>query len=390
MRLVMKASAVLVLCAFLPACLAAAPVTQPDDGSACFPRPADGREPRRIVFICENSGAAFNCWDLVCQQLGAKLNSLVDDQSFDLLFPQPQGPDVFSTSLVPASVANKQKAQQWIEDHADRPGTYGVIAAIEAAFALKPDEIYLLDNGDYGDNAAVIRRIDFLNKSRAVRINTTAMIGDEKDTSWTATLRTIARQNGGVYTPVKFNASVAGIGGSIFALAPQQARADRIVFLCDASGSMLNKYVTLRSQLSKAVAGLQPSQSFNLIFMGEADCTKLAAQPLKATVENKQAADSFLEDKVTPRGETNPIPALEAAFAQKPQVIFLLTDGDFPDNQAVMKRIAELDANHQVQINTIAFLSEADTDTDFLKLLQQIARENGGIYKHIDESKLGN
>lgn len=382
----MKASLALLLCAFFPACLYAVPTTQPDDGSAYFPRLADGREPRRIVFVCENSGAMVQSWALVSQQLEAKLNSLVGAQSFDVLFPQPQGPDAFSASLAPASERNKQKAQEWIEDHVDRPGTFGMIAAVETAFALKPDMIYLLDNGDYGDNAAVIRRIDFLNKSRAVRINTTAMMGDEKQTK---TFQTIARQNGGVYTPVKFNADVAGIGGSFFALAPQQGQPDRIIFLCDNSGSILNKYATLRRQLSKAVAGLQRAQSFNLIFMGEADCTKFSPEPVKATAEDKQAADTFLEDKVTPRGETNPILALETAFAQKPQMIFLLTDGDFPDNQAVMKRVTELNARHQIRINTVAFVSEADTDTDFVKLLQQIARENGGIYKHVNESKAG-
>lgn len=376
------------LCTIVSACIAAGPATKPDDGSRLFPRAADGREVRRIVFICETSGTTSECWVLVRQQLEAKLNSLVGAQSFDVLFPQPQGPDEFSAGLVPASDGNQRKAQGWIEDHADRPGTYGMIDALEAAFRLKPDLIYLLDNGDYGDNAAVIRRIDFLNKSRSVRINTTALIGDEKNTSWTETLQTIARQNGGAYTPIKINADAVGIGGSFFVLAPQQAHAERIVFLCDASGSMLNKFATLREQLTKAVAGLGPNQSFNLIFMTEADCNKMAAQPVKATADNKQAAETFMEDKVTPRGETNPNPAIDAAFAENPQVLFLLTDGDFPDNLAMQKRIAALNANHQVQINTIAFVSEADSDTDFMKLLQSIAHQNGGHYQHVDEEKI--
>jgi hypothetical protein len=41
-----------------------------------------------------------------------------------------------------------------------------------------------------------------------------------------------------------------------------------------------------------------------------------------------------------------------------------------------------------VKVNTIAFVSEADTDTAFMKLLEQIAKENGGVYKHVKESDL--
>jgi hypothetical protein len=33
-------------------------------------------------------------------------------------------------------------------------------------------------------------------------------------------------------------------------------------------------------------------------------------------------------------------------------------------------------------------VSEADTDTDFMKLLKQIADENGGTYKYVKESDL--
>jgi hypothetical protein len=182
--------------------------------------------------------------------------------------------------------------------------------------------------------------------------------------------------------------SPAGIGGSIFVLPPTQSKAGRLVFLCDASGSMLNKYATLHRQLSKAVGGLQASQAFNLIFMREADSLSLAPVMVKATPENKLAAEDFLTNKVSPRGETNPIPAIEAAFAQHPHVIFLLTDGDFPDNLAVVKRIASLNARHHVHVNTIAFVSDADTDTDFLTVLQRVAADNGGEYLKVNEKDL--
>jgi hypothetical protein len=165
--------------------------------------------------------------------------------------------------------------------------------------------------------------------------------------------------------------------------------AKKIAFVCDASGSMLNKFSTLRRELSNTVQGLRPIQSFNIIFFQEQSKSALSDSSLvMATPENKLKATNYLEDKVTPRGETNPIPGLELAFQQKPELIYLLTDGDFPDNAAVLKRIQELNKDHKVKINTIAFVGEADTDTDFQKLLDKIAKDNGGVYKFVKESDL--
>lgn len=165
--------------------------------------------------------------------------------------------------------------------------------------------------------------------------------------------------------------------------------AKRIAFVCDASGSMLNKFSTLRRELSNTVQGLRVIQAFNIIFFQEQSCTALDNNQLvMATPENKLKATNYLEDKVTPRGETNPIPGIELAFKQHPDLIYILTDGDFPDNKAVLKRITELNRDHKVKINTIAFVGEADTDTEFMKLLTQIAKENGGVYKFVKESDL--
>jgi hypothetical protein len=165
--------------------------------------------------------------------------------------------------------------------------------------------------------------------------------------------------------------------------------AKKIAFVCDASGSMLNKFSTLRRELSNTVQGLRAIQSFSIVFFQEQTFKALDENTLiMATPENKLKATSFLEDKIVPRGETNPIPGLEIAFKQKPELVYILTDGDFPDNAGVLKKIRELNRDHKVKVNTIAFVGEGDTDTDFMKLLKQIADENGGTYKHVKESDL--
>ena len=178
-----------------------------------------------------------------------------------------------------------------------------------------------------------------------------------------------------------------GIGPKNPVFVPPGA-ARKIAFVCDASGSMLNKFGTLRRELSKTVQGLRPIQSFNIIFFQEQNCASFADTLVMATPENKLKADTFLEDKITPRGETNPIPAIEKAFQLKPELIYLLTDGDFPDNDAVLKKIRNLEREFKIKINTIAFVSDADMDTAFMKILETIASETGGVYKHVAEDKL--
>ena len=90
----------------------------------------------------------------------------------------------------------------------------------------------------------------------------------------------------------------------------------------------------------------------------------------------------------TTAGQTDPIPALELAFKQKPQLIFLLTDGDFPDNNAVLSRCRELNKDHTVKINTIAFVGDSDNDVEFMKVLTDIAKENGGLFKKVSQDEV--
>jgi hypothetical protein len=174
-----------------------------------------------------------------------------------------------------------------------------------------------------------------------------------------------------------------GGGGDKGAMFPKSS-ARRIVFVCDASGSMLQKFDVLKRELSRGVHRLDPTQSFNLIFFQEENCVRLAAAMVPATPDAKNKVDRFL-DTIIPRAETNPIPALDAAFALKPELIFLLTDGDFPDNQAVLDYVARHDANRKLRINPLAFVNEKDKDTDFTAVLMEIAKRSGGTYRFLRE-----
>ena len=175
-----------------------------------------------------------------------------------------------------------------------------------------------------------------------------------------------------------------GLKGPVFG---NSGNAKKIAFVCDASGSMLQKFDALKRELSKTVSQLRPSQSFSVIFFQEQSCKALDQNLLIAKPDTKRQADQFL-GTIVPRADTNPLPALELAFKQKPDLIYLLTDGDFPDNNAVLKLIQQLDKDGKVKINTIAFVNEKDKDTDFMAILQKIAKDTGGVYRFVRENDL--
>ena len=185
-----------------------------------------------------------------------------------------------------------------------------------------------------------------------------------------------------------FSPPGGGLNGPRGAVFGNGGNARSIVFVCDASGSMLDKFADLKVELNKAVSGLRVPQSFNVVFMQENKASALSEDALLiATPENKRKAAAFVDDAVT-LGPSDPLPALRLAFAQKPQLVYLLTDGDFPDNKAVLDELKKLDPEHKVKVNTIAFVSNEEPDPKFVDVLTKIAKDTGGSYRRVKTADL--
>src|SRR5688572_2669084 len=171
--------------------------------------------------------------------------------------------------------------------------------------------------------------------------------------------------------------------------------AKKIAYVCDASGSMLNMFDSLRIELRKSIENLRPIQSFNVIFFQDQGF-KAADQNvlIMGNPENKRKVYDFL-DKMFVRGETNPIPALEAVAKMQPELIYLLTDGDFsgPGNQAVIDYCQKRFGETKTKINTIAFVARESKDNpqdlEYVKALQAIAKNSGGQFKHVTDDDMG-
>ncbi|CAN5390254.1 hypothetical protein BH09PLA1_BH09PLA1_12680 [soil metagenome] len=159
-----------------------------------------------------------------------------------------------------------------------------------------------------------------------------------------------------------------------------------VAYVCDSSGSMMNMMFALKAELRKAIDPLRPVQAFNVIFFADKEKPQ-ALNPkgelVMANADNKRKAYEFL-NSITTAGATNPLPGLENAFRGKPQLIYLLTDGNFPDNNAVLNKIRELNAQKKTKINTILFCDASSIEKGIVELLKQVADENGGVFKVVD------
>jgi hypothetical protein len=185
-----------------------------------------------------------------------------------------------------------------------------------------------------------------------------------------------------------------GGGSGIGPKAPfmgQGGNASTVAYVCDASGSMMGlPFDLLKIELRKAVDVLKVNQAFNIIFFQKGGFEALSKGSLAvANPNNKQKAYDFLQN-LGLGSDSNPIPGLKAALAQKPQLIYLLTDGDFETglstvtNKQVIDELRRLNADKKTRINTIAFFSPDAPQSERKvceDLLRTIASENGGKFK---------
>lgn len=169
--------------------------------------------------------------------------------------------------------------------------------------------------------------------------------------------------------------------------------AKRIAYVCDASGSMLEMFDWLRLELRRSIESLKPIQSFNVIFFqGEGTAAADKNSLMVANQSSKVRAYEFI-DATYPRDKTNPLPSLELAFRQNPELIYMLTDGEFPDNDAVIRFCRQKTADGKCKINTIAFVTstakERAIDLEYVKVLKRIADDSGGQFRYVSDDDMG-
>lgn len=166
------------------------------------------------------------------------------------------------------------------------------------------------------------------------------------------------------------------------------ARGQRIVYVLDASGSMLDfgAIDVAKQELKASLERLAPDQQFQILFYNNTPrpMIQLTARDdlPRATDTNKARARQFI-DSLQPQLGTNHFPALELALSYTPDVLFLLTDAELPrlsprDLDLVRKR-----NQGACQIHTIEFGKGGDLSADD-NFLKKLARQNGGQHRYRD------
>jgi hypothetical protein len=173
-----------------------------------------------------------------------------------------------------------------------------------------------------------------------------------------------------------------GAGNPVFA----ETAARRVVYVLDGSGSMMNKFDVLRTAVDKAVAELKPTQLFNVVIMHEDEGVPFNKQAIPATDANKKLFSAYMK-RTQPHGSSDPIPALRFAFAQNPDAIYFLTDGDFPNNNLVIFEMRRLNAANRTKVHTIAFM---DRGEEYERVLKVISEQNGGTFRFISDVDVAN
>jgi hypothetical protein len=174
--------------------------------------------------------------------------------------------------------------------------------------------------------------------------------------------------------------------------------AHHVVFFIDASGSMAFSgkngvvFDVVREQMLKSIGHLAPVQDFHVVMFQEDPVVELpGTRLLPVTPENRAAAAHWLGEVVPHGAGSDPIPALNRCFdvlasaakERKGKQIFLLTDGAFPNNDAVLRCIRERNKAKDVHIYT--YLYGEQDDESAVKLMRDIAAETGGKYTNIKE-----
>jgi len=181
--------------------------------------------------------------------------------------------------------------------------------------------------------------------------------------------------------------SQAGGGpvGSLWGVGEGQ-RADSIVYVMDRSGSMADTFHLLQRELMRAIGSLDETQYFSVLWFNEGKAEEMSSRLIPANIANKRRAFEIIK-RIVPSGQTEPLDAIRRGLGYNPDVMFLLSDGDFgEDNEVILRTIRLRNRKERTIINTILFVY--DTMGEGERILRSIAEENGGTYKHVTQQDI--
>ena len=155
-----------------------------------------------------------------------------------------------------------------------------------------------------------------------------------------------------------------------------------IIYVVDRSGSMTACMDMVKYSLKRSLNELPEEEEFHVIFFSSGPPVEMPSRRLvNATVRNKQLASEFI-DSIICQNKADPTQAIERAFACRPDIIYILTDGDFGVQSVDL--INRLNADKKVIVRMIQFGGAEGA------VLKEIGEEDGGLHPRVPEKDLAN
>lgn len=155
----------------------------------------------------------------------------------------------------------------------------------------------------------------------------------------------------------------------------------RMIYVVDTSGSMIDTLKSVKSEVYKAIANLKPGDSFNVLVAADEKVRSFQPRPIVSSKRALDAAAVFL-DGLTASGTSNMAPAMDMALKQDATLVWLVTDGDMPNNNEFLLAVRQMNRSRRAKINTVAAgysqNNPDETSESFLQFLAALAAEHGG------------
>jgi hypothetical protein len=172
------------------------------------------------------------------------------------------------------------------------------------------------------------------------------------------------------------------------------------VYLVDSSGSMRDGFQSARNELLASIDQLKPDQRFYVIFFDKQPSYMRIQDPdvdepasVMATPENKKRLRRWAMTVEMNEGKA-PYEVLPFALRLRPDVIFLLSDGEFPSRIEEILRQQNYEENLFGESRLISIVHtiryhglEGEIGRKAEATMVKIAKENGGQYRHVPKPK---
>lgn len=167
-----------------------------------------------------------------------------------------------------------------------------------------------------------------------------------------------------------------------------------VVYLIDASGSMVEQFEQVQDELLQAVKHLPEEAKFSVIYFQDGATIEALRPGLKPAGEKtaEQLRDWINSGAVLPRGSSDPMPALRQALAYRPGSVWLLSDNitgtgrysvEADELLSGVERLKQRLRTPHTRLHTLQFLTP-----DPMQTLRRLADAHGGSYRMITQRDL--